>query len=45
MLGAVATADTLEEAIRDAYDLANRISFENAYCRRDIGARALAAGN
>ena len=45
VLGAVATADTLEEAIRDAYDLANRISFENAYCRRDIGVRALAAGN
>ena len=45
VLGAVATADTLERAIDGAYDLAGRISFENAYCRRDIGARALAAKN
>ena len=40
-----ATAETLERAIDGAYDLAGRISFENAYCRRDIGARALAAKN
>ena len=45
VLGAVATADTLERAIDGAYGLAGRISFENAYCRRDIGARALAAKN
>ena len=45
VLGAVATAETLERAIDGAYDLAGRISFENAYCRRDIGARALAAKN
>ena len=45
VLGAVATAETLECAIDGAYDLAGRISFENAYCRRDIGARALAAKN
>ena len=42
--GAVAVAGTLERAIDAAYDLAGRIHFENAYCRRDIGQRALAAG-
>ena len=44
VVGAVAVADTLERAIDAAYDLAGRIHFENAYCRRDIGQRALAAG-
>ncbi len=43
VLGAVATAPTLKEAIDAAYALADRISFDHAYCRRDIGARALAA--
>ena len=43
VLGAVATADTLENAIKAAYTVADRTHFENAYCRRDIGARALAA--
>jgi len=43
VLGAVATEDTLQAAIRSAYALADRIHFENAYCRRDIGQRALAA--
>ena len=44
VVGAVAVADTLERAMDAAYDLAGRIHFENAYCRRDIGQRALAAG-
>lgn len=44
VLGAVAVADTLEQAIQRAYHLADRIHFDNAYCRRDIGQRALAAG-
>ncbi len=44
VLGAVAVADTLPEAIDRAYALADAIHFENAYCRRDIGQRALAAG-
>ena len=44
VLGAVATADTLADAIDRAYDLAGRVSFQNAYCRRDIGRRALNAG-
>ena len=43
VLGAVATADTLAQAIDAAYALAHRIHFENAYCRSDIGQRALKA--
>ena len=43
VVGATAVADTLEEAIAASYDLAGRIHFENAYCRSDIGQRALAA--
>ncbi len=43
VLGAVAVAETLPEAIDRAYALADRIHFDNAFCRRDIGARALAA--
>ena len=44
VLGAVAVAEDLRTAITKAYDLADRIHFDNAYCRRDIGQRALAAG-
>ena len=44
VLGAVKTAPTLQEAIDGAYKLADMISFENKYCRSDIGARALKAG-
>ena len=44
VVGATAVADSLEGAIAAAYDLAGRIHFENAYCRSDIGQRALAAG-
>ncbi len=40
-LGAVATAKTLEEAIRKAYGMVSEIRFENAYYRQDIGKRAL----
>ena len=43
VLGAVATAGDLATAVKRAYTVADRIHFENAYCRRDIGARALAA--
>lgn len=43
VLGAVATADTLKNAIDGAYALANKICFANAYMRKDIGKRALAA--
>ncbi len=43
VIGAVATADTLEGAIKHAYEVAEKVEFENKYCRKDIGARALAA--
>ncbi len=43
VIGAVATADTLEGAIKHAYEVAEKVQFENKYCRKDIGARALAA--
>ncbi len=43
VLGVVETADTLPEAIRKAYSQAEKIHFSNAYCRKDIGARALKA--
>ena len=41
--GTTAIADSLEEAIREAYRLADGVQFENAYRRSDIGQRALAA--
>ena len=44
VLGAVAVGESLQKAIDGAYALAGNIHFENAYCRRDIGQRALAAG-
>ena len=43
VIGAVATADTLEGAIAHAYEVAEKVQFQNKYCRKDIGARALAA--
>ncbi len=43
VLGAVGKAETLEKAVERAYALAERIEFGNAYMRRDIGQRALAA--
>lgn len=43
VLGVTACADTLGGAIEKAYQNVTRIHFENAYCRRDIGAAALSA--
>ena len=43
VLGVTATADTLPQAVEEAYRLTEEIYFENAYCRRDIGKKALAA--
>ncbi len=43
VLGATAVADNLANAVKGAYALVDRISFDNAYYRHDIGARALAA--
>ena len=41
VLGVTAVADTLREAVDEAYALADRVEFGNKYLRRDIGARAL----
>ena len=41
--GTTAVADSLADAIREAYRLASGVQFENAYRRRDIGQRALQA--
>ena len=41
VLGAVATAPCLECAVKQAYGLVDKIHFENAYYRSDIGKRAL----
>ena len=43
VLVVTATAPTLHEAIEKAYANADRVTFANAYCRRDIGQRALLA--
>ncbi len=44
VLGVTAVADRLEEAIHASYAMVEKIDFENAYYRHDIGARALKAG-
>jgi len=41
--GTTAVADTLVDAIREAYRIADGVQFENAYRRSDIGQRGLAA--
>lgn len=41
VLGVTATAPTLKEALDKAYSNVEKISFENAYYRRDIGAKCL----
>ena len=43
VLGAVTVKPTLKEAINASYGLVDRIHFDNAFYRRDIGQRALAA--
>ena len=43
VLGAVETADTLKGAIDKAYKIVDKIHFDNAFYRKDIGARALKA--
>lgn len=43
--GTTAVAESLEAAVREAYRLADGVTFANAYRRSDIGARALAAKN
>ena len=41
VLGVTAVENTLEEAVREAYRLADRIFFDTKYLRHDIGRRAL----
>jgi len=43
VLGVTATAETLEEAIREAYRMGETIAFDNKYFRHDIGRKALKA--
>ena len=43
VLGVTAVADTLENAIKAAYDKTAQVKFENGYHRSDIGARAMLA--
>ncbi len=42
VLGVTATADTLRQALDDAYAAAGQIHFDGAFMRSDIGRRALA---
>ena len=41
VLGVTATADTLPEALKKAYEKVNLVKFENAFYRKDIGKKAL----
>lgn len=41
VLGVTATADTLPQAIAKAYENVQKVHFANAYCRKDIGQKAL----
>ena len=44
VLGVTATAPTLNEALCAAYEKVDKISFKNAFYRKDIGLKALKAG-
>ncbi len=43
VLGCTAVADTLQSAIADAYKIVDKVHFDNAYYRHDIGKKALEA--
>ena len=43
VLGCTAVADSLPEAIKEAYKIVDKVHFDNKYFRRDIGAKALKA--
>lgn len=43
VLGVTATADTLSDAVKTAYERVEKISFKNSYYRKDIGKKALSA--
>ncbi|MBQ7124737.1 MAG: phosphoribosylamine--glycine ligase [Clostridia bacterium] len=42
VLGATAVEDSLSEAVKKAYNLVEKIHFDNAFYRKDIGKKALA---
>ncbi len=42
VLGVTAVAENLETAVKNAYTLTDKVGFENGFCRRDIGKKALA---
>ena len=44
VLGVTAVANTLDKAIKCSYEKVSKITFDNAYYRRDIGEKALNAG-
>ncbi len=41
VLGVAAIADDLKTAVQNAYTLTDKVGFENGFCRRDIGKKAL----
>ena len=41
VLGVVSTGENLAAAIKKSYTEVKKVHFENAYCRSDIGAKAL----
>ena len=43
VLGCTAVAQDLPSAIKAAYEITEKVHFDNAYCRKDIGAKALKA--
>ena len=43
VLGVTAVADSLPEAVKKAYEKVKKVHFDNAFFRRDIGARAMKA--
>ena len=43
VLGCTAVAEDLPKAIEAAYKIVEKVHFDNAYCRKDIGAKALKA--
>ena len=45
VLGVTAVENTLEEAVKSAYEKSEKVRFANAYKRSDIGKRALACRN
>ena len=45
VLGVVAVGETLEDAIYKAYQNVNKVHFENAFYRKDIGKRAMLVFN